>query len=111
MVPFAASLYAVGPLIAFGVIAGLAAILRWAFDADVARTREKIFNLSDYDDYGLLSVAGVAQSVDDAQIARELLASAGIRATTAVMSDGRVRILVFRSEVEQARRVVGDSAL
>jgi hypothetical protein len=101
-----ASLLVIGPVIAFGVIAALAGILRWAFDSDVARTREKIFG----DDFGLLSVAGVVESPDEALAVRHLLASAGIRATTARMPDGRVRILVFQADLEQAQGVVGGPA-
>jgi hypothetical protein len=107
-VSFAASMLVVGPLIAFGVIAALAAILRWAFDSDVARTPEKIFGV---EDFGLLSVAGVVESADEAWTMQHLLADAGIRATTALAPDGQVRILVFTADLEQARRVVGDTAI
>jgi hypothetical protein len=107
-VPFAANMLVVGPLIAFGVIAALAAVLRWAFDSDVARTQEKIFGEQDF---GLLSVAGVVESADQAQDAQQLLADVGIRATTSVTRDGQIRILVFASELETARRVVGDTAI
>jgi hypothetical protein len=40
---------------------------------------------------------------------RRLLADAGIRATSALRRDGRFLILVFGEEVEEARRLVGDS--
>jgi hypothetical protein len=96
-----------GPLIAFGVIAALAAILRWAFDSDVSRIEPTVFADRSVDDYGLLSVTGVADSPDDAKALQERLASAGIRSTTAVGRDGRVRVLVFAAELPAARRVVG----
>ena len=101
----------VGPLIAFGVIAGLAAVLRWAFDSDVAKVQERIFAAAGDEDYGLLSVASTAESAEDAAEAQRLLASVGIRATVAAAPGGRVHLLVFTSELEQARRVVGGSAL
>ena len=54
----------------------------------------------------------VAALTDDPWLAddiRELLVDAGIRATHAVLPDGRVVVLVFAEEVEEARRLVGDS--
>jgi hypothetical protein len=61
------------------------------------------------DDFGLLCPAAVT---DDAEIAHEIrrvLIEAGIRATHAVDRDGRVAVLVFADQVEEARRLVGDS--
>lgn len=115
-VPFAASMYVVGPLIAFGVIAGLGAILRWTFDSDIARTQAKIFGAADpepaaTEDYGLLSVAGVVTSEDDAHALQRMLADAGIRATITPAPDGHMRVLVFTSDLETARRVVGGPAI
>jgi hypothetical protein len=99
-------MYVVGPLIAFGVIAALSAVLRWAFDGKLARTWHEAGGDADY---GLLSVAGVVDSPLEAHDAQQLLSGVGIRATTAPRPDGRVQILVFSSELELARRVVGDS--
>ncbi|HEY1488570.1 MAG TPA: hypothetical protein VGF84_20835 [Micromonosporaceae bacterium] len=104
--PFAASLYVVAPLIAFGVIAALAAVLRWAFDGELVRTWRAAGGDADY---GLLSVAGVVESDDQADSLQHLLAGVGIRATTAPRPDGRIQILVFPGDLEQARRVVGGS--
>jgi hypothetical protein len=106
VVPFAASLYVVGPLIAFGVVAALAAVLRWAFDGDVATAH---FTRLAAEDYGLLSVVGVADSLAEARMLQSRLATADIRATTAVAPDGTVRVLVFTTELEKARRLVGPS--
>jgi hypothetical protein len=111
-VPVVASLFAVGPLIAFGVIAGLSAILRWTFSADGSRAAQvRFFEPSEPEDFGLLSVAGVVANTDDAQALQGMLADAGIRATIAPAKDGRVRVLVFTSDLETARRVVGGSAI
>jgi hypothetical protein len=103
----AANLYVAGPLIAFGVVAALIAVLRWAFDSDIAGTEAKLFAAANDDDFGLLGVAGVVESDDEAETVRAVLADAGIRATTSRKADGRVRILVFASELEQARRLAG----
>jgi hypothetical protein len=96
-----------GPLIAFGVIAALAMILRWAFGSDADRVEAIAETDPTPEDYGLLSVTGVADSAEDARTLQELLASAGIRSTTSETRDGKVRVLVFASELPAARRVVG----
>jgi hypothetical protein len=64
---------------------------------------------SEPDDFGLLCAAAVTDDPDVAEEIRGLLADAGIRATSALRPDGRFLILVFGEEVEEARRLVGDS--
>jgi hypothetical protein len=61
------------------------------------------------DDYGLLCAAAVSDQTDVADEIRRLLRDAGIRATQAVGDDGRVAVLVFVEELEEARRLVGDT--
>jgi hypothetical protein len=51
----------------------------------------------------------VTDEPDVADEIRRLLGDAGIRATQAVDDDGRTAVLVFAEEVEEARRLVGDS--
>ena len=110
--PVVASLFAVGPLIAFGVIAGLSAILRWTFSDDGrSAAGVRFFPPSESDDFGLLSVAGVVETNDDAEALQHMLADAGIRATMTPAPGGRIRVLVFTSDLETARRVVGGSAI
>jgi hypothetical protein len=104
-------MYVFGPLIAFGVIAALGAILRWAFDSDIAQTEARVFNSDEAADYGLLSIAGVVETEADAHALQGMLSDAGIRSTTAHAGAGRVRVLVFSSELEKARRLVGGSAI
>jgi len=107
-VPVSGSMYVVGPLIAFGVIAAFGAVLRWTFDGELtkeylAETRAR------EDEYGLLDVAAVAPDEAAAQRARDALADAGIRATTAPAPDGGVRILVFAADLPRAQQVVDSS--
>jgi hypothetical protein len=108
-VPQVTSLYIVGPIVAFCAVGVLALVLRWTFDSDLARKQARIF--SGTDDYGLLSVAGVVENDTAARAMQELLREAGIRSTIAVDPDGRRRVLVFESEVEAARRLVGGWAV
>ncbi len=96
-----------GPLIALAVVAVLALVLRWAFNADVRKIDTALIAAARDDDFGLLSVAGTVDSIEEADALRERLASAGIRATTAPAPEGRFRILVFAIELPTARRVVG----
>jgi hypothetical protein len=108
-VPFGASMYVLGPIIAFVVIAALAAILRWTFRSELSRTQAEIF--AGPEDFGLLCVAGVVEGDAEARIMQSLLSQAGIRSTVAPSPDGRVRVLVFEKEIEAARRLVGGWAV
>ncbi len=101
-------------LIAFAVIGLFALVLRWAFRHD-SKTRSALAELDraaeapsgDPDDFGLLSTVAVVESQDEATRLRRVLGDAGIRATVSGTRDGRHRVLVFRSEVNRARRVGG----
>ena len=57
---------------------------------------------------GHLHAAAEATALTEAALTA-LLYDAGIRATHAVGGDGRVAVLVFAEQVEEARRLVGDS--
>jgi hypothetical protein len=98
----AASLYVLGPVIAFGVIAGLAAVLRWTFDEDAVPPPGPAEPVPD--DFGLLRPAS---TVDDRATAKALartLKDAGIRATIGTAPDGRYHVLVFATQLDRARR-------
>ncbi len=102
---FATSAYVVGPLVAFAVVAILAAILRWTFNADMTRAQERLYGT----DFGLLRVVSVADDMLEARALKERLAGAGIRSTFAMAPGGRVNVLVFESELMAARQVMGGS--
>jgi hypothetical protein len=108
----------IGPLIAVGLVAFLGAIfwrlgLQWtaAQEQDPMRDLypDGLAIFGEPDDFGLLCAAAVTDDPDVADEIRRLLGDAGIRATAAVRRDGRFLILVFGEEVEEARRLVGDS--
>ena len=110
--------YVIGPLVAVALVGFLGAVFwragpSWPFgrDRDVLRDIYPYGGLTifDSDDYGLLCPAAVTDHLGTAEELRGLLVSAGIRATLAVRRDGRVLILVFAEELEEARRLVGDS--
>jgi hypothetical protein len=111
--------YLIGPLIAVIVIGLLGAMfwwlgLQWSLgysDEDPLREAypDGLAIFGEPDDYGLLYPAAVTDEPEVAVEIRGLLCDAGIRATQATGDDGRVAVLVFAEEVEEARRLVGGS--
>ncbi|MBO3736356.1 hypothetical protein [Actinoplanes flavus] len=107
--------YLIGPLIAFGLVGFLGAVF-WRMGLQPTGSpggpgregyADGLAIFGERDDYGLLFPAAVTEHPEVADEIRRLLADAGIRATTAIRRDGRVSILVFCEEVEEARRLVG----
>jgi hypothetical protein len=108
--------YLIGPLIAVGLVGFLGAVF-WRMGlqptgpagGEPARDgyADGLAIFGDREDYGLLFPAAVADDITVADEIRRLLGDAGIRATTATRRDGRVCVLVFCEEVEEARRLVG----
>jgi hypothetical protein len=103
--------YLAGPLIAVAMVGTLAGFMRWTVERsdplrDLYADGLAIF---DRDDYGLLSAAAVTDDLELADDVRTMLADAGIRSTCATRRDGRVTVLVFAEEVDEARRLVGGS--
>jgi hypothetical protein len=107
--------FILGPIIAFAVIAALAAILRWSFDSDLARTQARVFGSraasGGRGDFGLLRTAAIVDDIAKARHMQELLRDAGIRSTIANEADGRMRVLVFEKEIDEARRLVSGWAI
>ena len=113
--------YLIGPLIAVGLVGFLGAVfwrmgLQPTDPLDGEPFREgyadglAIFGeRSEQEDYGLLWPAAVTDEPEVADEIRRLLSDAGIRATQVNRPDGRVCVLVFAEQVEEARRLVGDS--
>ena len=106
--------YLIGPLIAVALV-GVLGVVFWRFGPawvegadDPLRDLYGLAILSDPDDYGLLRPAAVCDE-PGAEDVRRVLDEAGIRATRAIRLDGRVAVLVFAEQVEEARRLVGDS--
>jgi hypothetical protein len=108
--------YLIGPLIAVGLVGLLGAVfwrmgLHWTHPHEEGSDRYAygLAIFGEPEDYGLLYPAAVTDDADMADEIRRLLGDAGIRATHAVDRDGRMAVLVFVEEVDEARRLVGDS--
>jgi hypothetical protein len=101
--------YLTGPLIAVALVGTLAGVMRWTVDqhGDPAGEQDGL-TIFDRDDYGLLHPAALAENQELADDVRALLAAAGIRSTCAQRRDGRVVVLVFAEEADEARRLVDD---
>lgn len=95
--------YVAGPMIAFGVVGVLAAVLRRALDRDVDSPAPAV---PVTDDFGLLTVAALADRAETAERVRAALAQAGIRSTIAAGPGGAVRVLVFPDDAARARRAL-----
>ncbi|MEV6298471.1 hypothetical protein AB0M02_03595 [Actinoplanes sp. NPDC051861] len=101
--------YLIGPLIAVGLVGFLGAVF-WRMGLQPTGPgggdTDRLTIFKENEDYGLLWPAAVTDDAEVADEIRRLLGDAGIRATTAVRRDGRVSVLVFCEEVEEARRLV-----
>lgn len=109
--------YLIGPMIAVSLVGFLGAVfwrmgLRWtrATDDDTLRDLHGLAIFTQPDDFGLLCPAAVTEHPHEADEIRELLAMAGIRATSAIRADGRLTVLVFAEHIEEARRLVGPAS-
>jgi hypothetical protein len=94
-------MYLVGPLLAFGAILGLAVVLHWTHDSTAGPPIPAA-----PEDYGLLHPVATVEDPITARTLRRLLTEAEIRCTIAVARDGRVHVLVFEEEIDQARRLL-----
>ena len=95
--------YIVGPLVALAVIGVLALVLRWAYGSSLAprSTPQKA------GDFGLLREVALVETQDGANALRALLSDAGIRSTSAKVPGAGTRVLVFATDLDRARSLVG----
>ena len=111
--------YLLGPLVAVGLFGFFSAVfwrmgLQWTSahdDSDPLRDlyADGLAIFGEPEDYGLLCAAAVTTEPEVADEIRRLLGEAGIRTTQAIGRDGRVAVLVFAEELEEARRLAGGS--
>jgi hypothetical protein len=94
--------YLAGPLTALCALGVIILICRWVFATDyrpaTPATRGR-------DDFGLLEPVATTRTREDAEMLREVLRAASIRATV-TERDGAYGVLVFRVEAARARDLV-----
>jgi hypothetical protein len=90
--------FAVGPAIAFVVLAVLALFMRWAFGTGYGRGRTR----PPADD-GLLTLVATLSRRESALALRAVLSDAGIRSTVRCPAPNRADVLVFPEDADRAR--------
>ena len=89
--------YVYGPLVAVSVIGLMVLVLRWAFGGSKSSVVERPARRGREDQYGLLSSVASPQNYIEAEICRQRLESAGIKATVALTNDGP-RVMVWPAD-------------
>lgn len=96
--------YAFGPLMAFVALGIIVLLMRWAF-AHGQSLVERPARPGAADTYGLLVAVAAPTTYVEAEMARQALEDAGLRATLARTTDGP-RIMVFQRDEVAARRLL-----
>ena len=96
--------YALGPTIALVVVAVLVLLLRWTFSHGRSLV-ERRPQRGASEDYGLLEVVSSPGTFVEAEVQRQTLTAAGIRATLAPTTEGP-RVMVFPQEAGLARQIL-----
>lgn len=92
-------------LISVLVVAVLTLLLRWAFGGHGRSLVQRRPRPGGEDDYGLLVSIASPGTFIDGEVARRRLEEAGIRASLVLTDDGP-RLMVFRSDEVEARRLL-----
>jgi hypothetical protein len=97
----------VSALVTVLVVVGLLAwLMRWIFKPSRPRGTRPLVDASASTELGLLDVVAAGLSRAAALAARARLGDAGIRSSMSRTRDGRVDVLVFRSDSERARELL-----
>ena len=97
-----------GQLMAFAAVGVLALILRWAYSGSGRSLVERASRPGREDDYGLLVAIASPSTYIEGEMQRQRLMDAGFRATLANTTEGP-RLMVFRQDEREARRVLAGS--
>jgi hypothetical protein len=107
-VPVVASYHFVSaPLVAVAALGLVLLLCRWVFSTSErdARAERRLAAARRAGDYGLLVPVARVRTAEDADLLREVLHEAGVRATVSVEPAGQV-VLVFRADADRARSLV-----
>ena len=97
--------YVYGPLVALCVIGLMMLVLRWAFGGSKSSVVERPARRGREDQYGLLHPVASPETYIEAEICRQHLESAGIRATVALTNDGP-RVMVWPEDRSRAEALL-----
>ena len=97
--------YLYGPVVALCVIGILMLVLRWAFGGPSRSVVERPARRGKPDQYGLLDPVASPETYIEAEICRQQLADAGIRATVALTNDGP-RVMVWPEDRADAEALL-----
>jgi hypothetical protein len=95
--------YIIGPLVLLAVVGALALVLRWTYGT----SSRSLPALDEPADFGLLRELAIVENDDTTEALRALLSDAGIRSTRAYTPQGTIRVLVFATDLDRARQLVG----
>lgn len=101
--------FLLGPIVAVVAVGVLVLICRWVFSTDHRETRAdlRLQKLLAAGDYGLLVPVSTVRTRDDAEMLRDVLVEAGLRANiTAGAAQGEFTVLVFSKDAARARQLV-----
>ena len=99
--------FLLAPLVALAALGIIALICRWVFATDHRedRTARRVEQVLAARDYGLLVPVATVRTRDDAEMLRDVLVQAGVRAGVSEES-GELQVLVFRKDLDRARALV-----
>jgi hypothetical protein len=97
--------FLLGPVVALSAMGVIAGICRWVFSTEErdGRRLEKV--LSTRGDLGLLVPVATVRNRDDAEMLRDVLREAGVRASVSE-DELELQVLVFAKDLERARQLV-----
>jgi hypothetical protein len=93
-------------LMALVVVALLGLVVRWVFAPSRRRTGPLV-DASDSPELGLLEVIATGLTRAEAMTLRATLGEAEIRSSMSRRHDGRLDVLVFRTDLDRARELLG----
>ncbi len=96
--------FALGPVMAFGVVGVIVLLLRWAFGHGTSLVERRPARGSPQE-YGLLVPVAEPPTFVEAEVMRRELTEAGLRATLAPTTAGP-RVMVFPEDLKNARLVL-----
>ncbi|MCU1602098.1 MAG: hypothetical protein JWO22_2807 [Frankiales bacterium] len=101
--------FLIGPLVAGCALGLIALICRWVFSTDDRDRRRVEKAIGSRQDLGLLVTVAATRSRDDAEMLRDVLREAGVRASISE-DELECHVLVFAKDADAARRLVGTSS-